>query len=266
MNKRAMSDEALLTIIGLILVAIIIPFTYQIVSRVIFGGGGEARTATASLESLDLSIMQLIAQPAPFAANRNFPLFIQQGGFAIVSFGAEDQKGWSWCDGMWGGESITRPQACLQDKSCLCVYKDTANSDFDSDVTDNPPVKCMLLPKNVVLLAPVDEQDAPNGNNPRGWNWGANDDVNAPPSVKRVNDARGAPMQQYTGATRYENIVLYGSCGGAVWNAQKTYIEKFLGSDGTIYITIAKESPNTEQRFQALKNAFPVPAPATGPA
>jgi hypothetical protein len=257
MMARGVSEPVLWTIIfSVILVLVLVP-TLLFLARL--GTGGELGTATASLRSLQVAIFQLLAQPGQFAAIRNFPLFIQRntnylthssGGFILVGFSAGDLKGWSTCN----DEGITRPVACPKDVACLCLYKDTAAADFDTD-GDNPPKQCLTLPKNVVFLATSDFNDPDSG---RGWNWGSFDDKTAP-SVKILNDANGGPMQQFLPARyRYENLVLYGECDSKVWNLQNVYIEKFM-SGGTAYVYIARESPATDLRHKKMTAVFGTP-------
>jgi len=262
MNTRAVSDTLFLTLIFAVIVGILIAFTFTTLGRLLFAGGGELRTAQVNLQSLDQVVLTLIAMPEQFVPVRNYPLFVQENAFIIAGFAAEDEVGWSWCDGLWGGERISRPDACPQNKACLCLYEDGQGSDFDSDIAAGSPApkSCQILPNNVVFLAPENRVDAPGGDAAHAWNWGGSAEY-ASTSVQRVNNAGGGPMQRFLPEPySYENLVVYGECGSMAWNKQNAYIEKFAG-DGNVYIYLAKESDKTQKRFEALRRAFPaVPA------
>ncbi len=262
MNKRAISEQGIFVIIFLVIIAVLIPLTFSVINRALFGRGGEYRTAEASLDSLGEAVLVAVQEPQQVAFVRNFPLFVQDDEYIIVAFNSDDSKTWSWCDGLWGGEWITKPAACLPGKSCLCLYEDVAGiggSDFDSYTWGtNPPQKCRLFPNNVVFLAPADSIDAPGADPVYRWNWGDSKDRSAE-SIFKAN-ANGGPMQQYVPQSSYENIVIYGQCKKTVWNKQNVYIEKFAADTGLIYVFIARESPYTQQRFEMLNKTIGVSA------
>ncbi len=260
MNKRAISEQGILVIIFLVIIAVLIPLTFSVVNRMIFGKGGEARTAETGLESLGQAVYAVTKEVPQVVVIRNFPLFVQENAYIIVAFNADDTQAWSWCDGLWGGEWITRPAACLPGKSCLCLYKDLAGiggSDFDSYMLgSNPPQKCQLFTGNIVFLGPDDSIDDGGADPVYKWNWGNSGRDWYVESVLKANDAN--PMQQYVPQSKYENIVIYGQCGGTVWNKQNVYVEKFAAFGGPIYVFIAKESPYTQQRFEMLNKTLGV--------
>ena len=269
MNKRAITEHGILTVIFGIIVVIAIAVTAPVIYRVLTGSGGSEGTAVASLHSLRQTILDLIVgqdhKDKKFAW-KEIPLFIEANKFIFVGFAAEDQgeqAAWSWCDGITGGESIKRPVACPANNTCLCAYKDDVNSDFNSDIGGgDPPVECATLPKEVVFLAPakgehegVQAMDE-GGDDEEGWNWGG---VSGSMSVRRVNDAGGGPMgvflrnkgQFYT----YENVVLYGECSDMpVWNSQSVYVEKF-SSGGKHYIYIAHLPSSKVDRRKGILGA-----------
>lgn len=251
MNKRAITEVGILTIIFGILVVMAILTTMPVLYRVLFGAAGEYRTAQVNLESLHIAVLQVLAAEGKFAAIRNFPLFIQENGFIIVAFNAEDDYIKSECY----DERATRPVACLPDQACLCLYTDTAVQDFDDDMGENPPKQCTLLPKNVVFVAPWDGDDKPEksldglgittptgrSDSEKGWNMGVSKGA---PSIKRE---------------AHENLLLYGQCSDTIWNEQQTYIEKFQRDDGMLQIFIARESNYTRGRHKTFSKQFPPP-------
>lgn len=248
MNKRAISEHGILTIIFSVLAVIAILITLPIVSRLIFGGeGGTARTAEVNLDSLGNAVNSIVANRQNTVAIRHFTLFIEQGGYAITAFNAKDTKSWNFCN----DERMTRPQNCLADKSCLCLYKDTVRADFDSDITTNPPIKCILFPDNLVFLAPSSLDDELTENRLAGWNLGSIMPQNSAESINEINS--GSDLIPYAQGYSYENLLLYGECSSqnVRWNQKQVYIEKMV-KEGRIYIFIAKESPDTQARFDKM--------------
>jgi len=254
MNKRAgISEHAILNVIAGIIVVMGIAIIWPIVGRII-GGGGEQRTAEVGLDSLHQRVLEVLANPAPFAAVRNHPLFIQENAYMIVAFNADDDVVQSGCY----VETATRPAACLPDKSCLCLYPDTAGQDFDDDGgfgAANKPVLCKFLPPEVVFVAPWDgleelgiKKAMGTSDSVKGWNMGV---------------SMGAPSIKATGIKEHENFLLYGQCSDTVWNKQETYIEKVIKPDGTIQVFIARESPHTQERFEKLPKQVAPPLQPT---
>jgi hypothetical protein len=240
MNNRAISEYGLLTIIMGVIAAIAILATLPIVSRTIFGSGGEARTAEVALDALSQAVYRLNAEPSHFVAIRNFPLFIQSNGYMIVSFNSGDDQMRSDCY----DETVTRPKECLPANSCLCLYEDTAGKDFDSDITTNPPIRCTIFPQNTIFLGSTDE-----------WNFGRKSGIK---SIDGVNSPGSELHQSYQPRTdAYENLLLYGQCDNTVWNNQKTYIEK-ISIKGMNYFYIARETAETQQRFGDLSKKYMV--------
>ncbi len=255
MNKRAISEHGILTVIFAIIVVIGIAVIYPLVGRLLWGGGGEYHTAATSLGSLSQAVAKVLASQKPFDAVRNFNLFIQDNSFIIVAFNAEDDKVQSGCY----DESAARPVACPADRSCLCLYEDTAGQDFDDDITTNPPKLCEPFPGNVVFMAPENaNEDFVDGKNDetKKWNFGV---ARGAPSISAVGvPGPMGPFLVKTGELYgYENLLLYGECDSMSWNSQPVYVEKFE-SNGGFYVYVARESAKTAKRYDVLKLAVGV--------
>lgn len=248
MNKRAITEHGVLLVIYGIIVAIAILVVLPVVDRVLFGGGGETRTAETALESLSQAVRIISADKAQVVGIRHYPLFIQPNAFIIVAFNAKDDKVKSGCY----DETVRRPAACLAGKSCLCLYEDTNGKDFDDDYGGPAsPIKCTLFPDNLVFIAPAGWVEE-GGDIVKQWNFGVV--RTGAPSIEEISKDRG-PMQKYLpSAYGYENLLLYGQCDGMTWKKQDVYVEKFEDR-GIAYIYIARESTYTETRFEALKRA-----------
>lgn len=253
MNKRGITEHAIMTIIFGILVVLAIAVTWPIVSRVLFGARGELRTAEVNLDSLHQSIIFLLNQKDVYATKQT-PLFIQENAYIIVGFNANDDKVQSGCY----DETATRPLACPQGRACLCLYEDTNGQDFDDDAGGPAkPITCRTLPGNVLLLAPsnkFEDYEPDQNDETEKWNFGVKD---GSPSILTINKADPAGLNY-----DYENLLLYGQCSssmfgkGTVWNKQDVHIEK-LTKEKTNYVYIARKARMTEQRRQTLEAAHP---------
>ncbi len=248
MNKRAITEHGVLLVIYGIIVAIAILVVLPVVDRVLFGGGGETRTAETSLESLSQAVRFVVADKAQVVGIRNYPLYIQPNAFIIVAFNSKDDKVKSGCY----DETARRPVACIAGRSCLCLYEDTNGKDFDDDYGGPAsPIKCELFPNNVVFIAPAGLVEE-GGDPVKQWNFGVV--RTGAPSIEEISRDLG-PMQKYMPeAYGYENLLLYGQCDAMTWKMQNVYVEKFEDK-GIAYVYIARESPKTEERFEALKRA-----------
>jgi hypothetical protein len=255
MSKKGITEHGGFTLIYAVLAVIGILVVVSVIMR-FFPVGGEERTVYVSLESLQQTVMGLVVSSDIFATHSQ-PLVLPREKFILVAFNAQDKVVKSVCN----DEQVQRPVSCLNDNSCICLYKDTYGDDFGKE--DNPPVECKLFPSDVVFIAPLSNLEQESGRDP-GWNLGAQDGT---ASIEEVNQDK--PFQKYGDRINYENLLLYGSCkvkytetgiygprtklpGIGFWDEQPVYVEKFY-ADGKNYVFIARESEITRQRESLLR-------------
>ena len=122
----------------------------------------------------------------------------------------------------------SRPKTC-QSNSCMCIYKnyggvtDWSGKDFDSKGFV-APLKCKPFDEKIIFLAP--KSDSPNPN-------------------FRGSESKWKPTY-YTSTSNYNNLVLYGICGGpwrTSWGVRQVYVEKNKEKEGeNTYIFIGDMS------------------------
>jgi hypothetical protein len=249
MNKKALSEHAFFTLFYLVIFVIFFSAIIYMVYNIFYSGaGGEQRTAEVALDSLSQAVFSLIAVPDTFKDYASgFPLFIQSG-YTILAFNAEDKQISEGCSLVL--RNVDRPAECPPSLSCLCLY--------ETQITGFNPILCKQFPKNVIFSAPSGSFDGASVLRSSGWNTGL---INGAQSIQTLNAQN--PFAQYLSGisqTSYENLYLPGYCDNKLWQTQNVYIDKLI-IGGNIYVFIARATTSTIARNQALKKAFPLPAP-----
>ena len=260
MQKRG-QIRGLWAVIGAVLaLAIIALFTYVLV---IFYGLIEVPSAAEqgainNFDVLGKTIDELLKNPSSFATEPiefGFP-----DGYIIVGFdkdwhGDMEDDNWffgyehgkiinnkveaNWCS---DGEGIQRPTQCFQ-RACLCLYEETsAGDDFMEEGRDADDVKipCFVFDGEIVISA---VRDSPK----------PGDYSNTYPNT----GAKKYPFPNYGPAgSDYEFLVLYGKCKKA-YGISDLYVEKHVDPNtGKIYILIAENSTEIENRENEMKEIF----------
>lgn len=259
LNKKAITEQGFINLIMAVIVVILVAITAPVIARIFYGGGGELRTATVNLESLQTAVNQIVKEPGVFASAK-MPLYVQENEYIIVAFNAEDNSIRSGCY----EEYAKRPVACPAKRSCLCLYRDTFGKDFDSGAGENVPNPCKVFPENIVFLAPSDWNEIcyerEECHKIKKWNFGFIKEENGKyiagaNSVNKANEIRHLIAPTPETHFLYENLLLYGECDGMVWNNPKAYIEKY-SYQNKIYVLIARESFNTAVRESHFKTIY----------
>lgn len=291
MNKKAITEQILMNLIMLAIVVVLIAVTGTIVGRLLGGKAGESGSAMTNLDSLALTIRELVLRPARFDVVRDYPLAVQSNRFILVAFNPGDSRVHSTC---WDEDELdniyvigswlsgpSRPEgSCGMDKACLCTYPDVIGDlgdDIQPDFSDAPsrellakgftvPAACQEFPGNFFFYAPANSYDAEGGDTSsekNAWNFGGiigtdgNYNPSGAESIRKLNEELGGgPFQRFMAAPfKYENLLVYGECEKMDWGEQPVYIEHYF--DGkTHWIYISKEGIWTRQRYGVLNNAL----------
>lgn len=161
-----------------------------------------------SFEALGATVEALLKRPASEEAGYSIlPLYIQSDAGIIVffdsvcSYSQKDKKcPVSVCHSSDSNYHIPKPPTCVENKPCICLFKETAfGRDFDGE--DNMPKKCISFETDFEEVAFVSYYE----------------DSSEFKDTKNLID--GARMHN----SAYEWPVIYGECGEA-WSVTDLYI------------------------------------------
>ncbi|MDP3766229.1 MAG: hypothetical protein Q8R04_06985 [Nanoarchaeota archaeon] len=208
--KKAVVHTILIQLIGAILFVVIGGAILIILLKLsgIFLSGKDYESTIKSFNLLGGKIDDLVKDRNYVNANL---LYFLDKNYILVGYNYKDPSiQMQSCNNEMLTESRKKIRG-ICDKACLCIYKDnTLSNDFDGDIV---PLQCKSFDKNIVFLAPSNQQSFCSVQT--GWN------PNAYPNY-------------YQADQKYKFLILYG------FNTKEIYIDKYESSDGNIFVFLAE--------------------------
>jgi hypothetical protein len=228
-NKRAGIGVSLTELMDAVLAVgmILILIYIGVKLSAIFASDKGFDSTIASFDVLGERIEQLVNDKN--YANTNMLYYLKKGDYILVGFNYKDTYEMKTCD----NEPLKETREMIKGmcgKACLCLYTDTALKDFDENRNGpQAPVKCKSFDKNIVFLAPYEQEDFCSTEN--GWH----------PSV----------YEDYYSTERYKFLILKG------FDTKEIYLDKYE-ADGNVFIFLAKYSDDEKikQRKEFMKNKY----------
>ena len=260
-QKKAFMGLSLSQLVGIILVILIfIPFTglFARTFNTFFGGG---KPSIENFDSLTEKVQELLLSPDRIAIETNYPYFIKDNDYVIVAFDHEWHGGGTdktedttpygpFEANLCHDEGIRRPLECLE-KSCMCIYEDTAGDDF-MEGGDPSPIKCVPFGNNIFFSGAEGYPDYLKDKD------GVNDGYKKEFIKTKINFNKNLTELDY------EFFVIYGECWNSgckvyenndckdefdEFDARNLYIEKYYDLDShKTHILIAVQEGNINER------------------
>lgn len=241
MNSRAQTT-VMKAIMGLVLalfmLLIVTAVGYGIYS--LFFGSNLDKGTYESFEALGTTIEALLQRPVSEQAGYSkLPLYIQENAGIIVffdsvcSFNQKDEKcPVSACESSDSDYHIPKPAMCVEDKPCICLFKETSyRGDFDGE--NNFPKSCRSFEtdKDVYFTSFYEDSSV------------FKDTKNLIDGVRKDGLDSEWP-------------VIYGECGEQ-WNVQDLYVFFDIVSGGqsqSIFVSIIPDYPDAYGQTFSQKN------------